>query len=452
MRITLFLVLLITFKVSKVLLDRNFPFNDAVDNVKDVFLREHNSLDIIHDMSLEAREIISNILIQNSDRFSAHVEDIENLISAKAVGRKRLLVFIIFDSVESFRRLNKTLNTKNFRRNGFTLMLLLNGAANQIGEIFDYFWNKNLYNVNVVVRNNMSSLTALTFMPFTDKKCGDTSVKVINEFDVQSGKWITPFNFPHKFKNLKGCKIVHAATEAAVVKESSGDSRGIEIDIINVIGNILNYKAKHIVSKGKGSVSVNGSGSGILKDIFDRKIDVTTGSLQLKRTLVFSESYPFTSDPLVLIIPPGVPFTPFEKLINAFSYEVWAAMFLVLLIAVLMLKLIPKQLQTILTNGEAKNSFLDLYNVFLGGSLNTNRLPSQGLLRYSLSIFMLYTLVLRTAYVGKLFLYLSSDIRHKEVSSVDDMMERNFTLYAYDSMIDRITDFRFFSRFVHTML
>lgn len=55
-------------------------------------------------------------------------------------------------------------------------------------------------------------------------------------------------------------------------------------------------------------------------------------------------------------------------------------------------------------------------------------LPGRNFSRYLLTLFILFCLVIRTAYQGKQFELLQKDIRPADVESIDEMIERNFTL------------------------
>lgn len=401
---------------------------DSIDNsLSNFFLHKDSNIEIIKEGTPQICEIVSNILTKNRERFTVQIIDNKALKN----NRRRFSAIIILDNAESFKKdFNIIFNINNFRPNGFYLIALINGSLEDSEAIFSMLWKKNYYNVNVILKT-VTNLTALAFLPFSEGKCGDTSPKVINHFN----------------ETLR-CKIIHSASISAVIKGAK-DYQGIEIDIVNAIGQNLNFTPIHKISKSKGKIIRNGSNiviTEIFKDLHDKKIDVTSGSLQLDRTELFSETYPFLSDPLVLIIPDGPLFTPLEKLYKTFSNKVWGAILVVFIVSVLLLKLLPKNFKAFVQIPKPRNLILQIINVFLGGSLETKQLPKQSFARYSLSIFLIYALVLRTVYVGILFLYLSSDVRHNEVSGVDEMIERNFTFYAYDSMFDRIVDYKFFNR------
>jgi hypothetical protein len=63
-------------------------------------------------------------------------------------------------------------------------------------------------------------------------------------------------------------------------------------------------------------------------------------------------------------------------------------------------------------------------------------LPARNFSRFILMMFLIFCLVNRNVYQGALYLFLQSDGRHKDIKSVDEMEERNFNYYVFESYID----------------
>lgn len=329
----------------------------------------------------------------------------------------------------------------------FFSIVYLEANLKDCNKIFKIFWDKKFFNVNVLSDSIDSETNLVTFMPFSDEKCENPTTKVINHFDLTAKKWVNMNYFPNKFKDLHRCKIVHETTLPSVIKSPNGEFRGKEIDIINLFGKILNFSAEHRVLKSFGNISKNGSGSGVLKNLFERKVQLTSGSLQLDRTVLFSESSPFFSDPLLLVIPPASSFSSFEKLYKTFDGEVWAGIVLVFAVAVVFNKAISRKFK--LFKNFKESFFVTMVYVFLGGSLQKSQIPNRSFTQIILTSFMLYSLVIRTAYVGILFKFLRNDLKQNDFDNVDQLIDEGFTFYAFESMYDRIVDFKFFNRQVY---
>lgn len=312
--------------------------------------------------------------------------------------------------------------------------------------ISDFFWSRKFYNVDVLLRPK-KKLELMTFFPFSVGKCGKPVVELINYFDTATRKFTNDSFYPNKFKNLHRCQLIFAAIQSFMVKKVEGEVRAAENEIVDTLEEILNFSQKTIYLESIGKVYGNGSGSGAMKELFANKIQALSASLQFDRTQVVTESLFIIIDPMVLIIPPGAPFSPFEILYLTFDDYVWASIVLAFVVKVLWVKLLSKIFKNALTDDAQRNfSLLNTFNSFLGGSLLTEHLPNAYFSRLAFTSFMLYALIIRTAYTGVLFDYISSDVTHREVTNVDEMIAKDFRFYAYDSLLTRLVDFNFYDR------
>ena len=58
-------------------------------------------------------------------------------------------------------------------------------------------------------------------------------------------------------------------------------------------------------------------------------------------------------------------------------------------------------------------------------------------------IFMIYWLILRSAYQGGIFQTLKSDAHKPEVDSIQNMIDKKFKFYLYESLAARLTNLSF---------
>lgn len=450
MNIKFFIFIFFNISFAKELFVKTFTqdseqaFINAVESaIKSAFPKHCETVDILQTKDSMSSDISSQAL-KNSFAVPVRVE-ILNFSRQKHFNR--FCVLIILKSAENFKNNEASFSLKSFNTQGYFMLVLLNGTVKDATDIFTTFWKKKIYNVFVILE--ISKITnALTFMPFSPGKCDKVSVVNLNQFDVVQNSWKRQFDFPKKFENLHACQIIHATTVAAVVESSRGNFRGTEIDILETLGREMNFTIEHKVMKILGRIDANGTGTGVMKDLYDGKFDIASGSLQLDRTKVFGVSYPFLSDSLILIIPPGNLFSPFEKLYKAFSWKVWIGIVAVFVIAIFSLNLVSKNFKRFLNIQSPHSSFFNIFNVFFGGSLPLKQVPTQHCTRYSMAVFMIYAMIIRTAYVAILFINMRSDVRHREVESLDEMIEKDFTFYIYEISFFKTTGFQFLERSV----
>lgn len=78
-----------------------------------------------------------------------------------------------------------------------------------------------------------------------------------------------------------------------------------------------------------------------------------------------------------------------------------------------------------------KHPLLNMLFVMLGGSLK--KLPARNFSRFLLATFSLFSLVIRSVYLGSLFIFLQSEAELKEVDSLDEMYNKGFHFLMYES-------------------
>lgn len=64
------------------------------------------------------------------------------------------------------------------------------------------------------------------------------------------------------------------------------------------------------------------------------------------------------------------------------------------------------------------------------------KLPIEQFPRLLLAMFLIFFLVMRSAYQGLLFKFLQTDSRNKAVESIDDMIEQEFDIFMYLSQLN----------------
>lgn len=406
------------------------------------FLLRNVDVNIIIAEDDSSNEIVSKVLAERNEKYTSRIENVVGLKEAQRVDRKKFLVLVVVENFKSLMDLGESLSTKSFSANAYFLIVVLeekSEKSEKAEKIFNWFWKKNFYNVNILM-DIEDCLAMLTFYPFTEGKCQEPTVEIINTFNATSRRWENNLYYPKKFKNLYQCKFIFATINQFVIQTGNGGIRVAEYDLVETFGRILNFSSKCEIIDTSRQISKNGSGP-MTANLLASKIHFAPATLQLERMQVLSGSYPFQSDPMVLIIPEGSPLTPLEKLYKTFDGYVWCSMFGVFVIVLILFKWVLNVKMT------STNTMLDLTNAFLGASILSHRLPVRHSSRFSLTIFMLYALIIRTAYVGILFQHIHSDVKHKEAADVDAMIDEDFTFYAYETLYVRLNNYKFYNRF-----
>lgn len=166
--------------------------------------------------------------------------------------------------------------------------------------------------------------------------------------------------------------------------------------------------------------------------------NLTIGKFSLSpiRNQFLDPSQAYYSSPLIMIIPPGKPFTSLENLMKPFKMLMWLTVICISIIAFTVIVILKWKFNETFTNfvlgSNNKHPFLNVLSVLLGVSLH--RTPNRNFARTLLCMFMLFCLVIRSSYQGALFEILKADNRENMVDTLDEMLAQNFDFYLSRSL------------------
>lgn len=157
------------------------------------------------------------------------------------------------------------------------------------------------------------------------------------------------------------------------------------------------------------------------------------------RNKYMSPSFPYTSMPFVLMVPPGKKYTAFEKLFRPFDLSVWIPIIIVFIVATIsitIIKLSSKTIRNIFFGPKIQSPYLNVLTVFVEGSIHV--IPTKSFARSLLLIFIIYSLIMRTLYQGGLIKNMQSDDRKPSLSSVDAMINKHFKFYVTTTEMEHV--------------
>ena len=85
--------------------------------------------------------------------------------------------------------------------------------------------------------------------------------------------------------------------------------------------------------------------------------------------------------------------------------------------------------------------YLNILNIFVGVSMSS--LPRRNFSRSLLMMFLLFSIVKRTLYQGALFQFIQGNDRHKEIQSIDELMQKNFKVFMLPSSLEHTNNMKF---------
>lgn len=370
---------------------------------------------------------------------------------------KRFFSIIFVGDFKSFIKFSDEIKHENFQFNGHFLIIFKEPAIEKIEIIFKTFWDKFIFNVNILVKAQSSSKALLfTFFPFNGESCGVTTPTIINDFDDESSRWRNGVFFPMKLRNLQNCSVKvgydksHASTSAKRLSNGTVNYSGVVVDILRGLATTLNFSiAMTEFSQGVGIFFDNKSATGLMNRAYIGDVNLIFGTLSLQKSRMeyLSDSRPIFSDNIILVIPKAILLGSFEKLLLPFEFFTWIAVLLLIFVACIVLtclKFFPVRIRDFVIGKAIRNNYLNLWNVLLGGS--QVKVPGRNFARFLLMSFVLFCLVMRSSYTGSLFNIMKKDINSREIENFDDLNRLGFTFYIYESLADRLKDETFIKR------
>lgn len=361
--------------------------------------------------------------------------------------RKRGTVFVIAQFKE-FETLFEKAAESLLKSSGLFIIILLNGEIREIQNIFQLLWSMQISNVNVIFGNSNGTISIETFMPFNLKSCNDTTPILINEY--RNGKFANGLDkfFPDKMKNLHNCSIrfsIFHNTEPYVIprRMPSGEYRysGRDISIIETLSENLNFRINYSYVGNDVYTCGNLSVDGPLRALLQGEADLSVSNWFQKINCLehFDSTSSYTGEQIIFIVPTPGMWSSLEKLMNPFSVKLWFLIFASFLIGSIVILLIKRRSnsdQEFVFGSGVVHPFFNMFIGFIGG--NQKVLPRTNFARFLVIMLLLMSLVLRTLYQG--MFYEQSHKRHKDIETIDEMVEQGFTFYTIHGFADLFRD------------
>ena len=258
---------------------------------------------------------------------------------------------------------------------------------------------------------------------FTEWQCRPEQLVEINQFSNLERKWKTEKFFRPRIENFYGCTLRIAfqflSSESDVPflqteldEDGYDNAEGAIVDMLDTLSTKLNFT--YIYGK---------------EDYTDESYyDFVIGA-SVHKSSDEESSYPIYSLADVFVVPPGELFTPWEKLFMPFDSPTWTWLVIVFAFAFLVILLIKWSKSTsmyeFVIGSNVTAPTLNVVAIFMG--IGQILLPQRNVSRFMFMSFILFCLIMRTAYQGKYFEFLTSDMRRKPIQTIEELREKNFT-------------------------
>lgn len=412
---------------------KSSPVSCVVNRIAKTLSESHNDLAIINFSkdedflsSLKLNSLHENNVPHRSQTLQVHLK--------VPIGIKFSTVFI-FDSVKTMSSFNDiAVLTNKYSRPIYIFMFCKEATIKEIEAIkdksvilqFEYF---------VVEEGNF--IRILTFVWYTEQKCDMAQLIEVNRFDKVTRTWQHDNIVIKKFQNFYKCKIVFGGAiknpfflhqHIVVAGKKMQYYSGLNCAIIKDSSKSLNYEISfnHLISN---------------EHYYNRdlRIDLEIKSTSLAAAYSYTNIYeggsafithPYLYGDELLAVPPGEEYTQFEKLVLPFDVITWALISLVFVVAfatIFLCNFIRQDWRDFLFGRNVTTESLNVTSIFFG--VGQSAVPRRNFARFLVMVFLIYCLIIRTAYQGTMFVLMQKNIRKLGVQSIEEMIEKNFTFY-----------------------
>lgn len=336
---------------------------------------------------------------------------------------------LLFDSRKLYKKFLFDVILDNLTARQFHFLVYYPGARKKHFKNME--WMRILQFQSILIRSSIG-FKLISIARYTQPRaCKSTRTIPINAFTTSSMNWTTNKFFSEPMKDFKNCSMLfgYAIDRPASYKSRGQNGKveniGYNVQLIKTIASKLKFKCKFTRPEetSYGQLIVPPS----------MEMNLVTKVLtpvNIRRTFT---TQPYVYETLSLLVPPGAAYSSFEKLFLPFEIEVWIWLAVTLVVAVAIItsvNLSPLAVQEFVFGANVSTPTMNLWVAMSG--LGQFILPKRNFARFILMMYILLCLVIRTAYQGKSFEFLQQTMLKKEVQTIQEMIDRNFTLYAAD--------------------
>ena len=384
------------------------------------------------------QQVIKNHFLKNSVKFyvickSKETKNIDKILkSISEVSDFRLIEFyeefdsrisaiVLLDSFLSFLEFETI--TESFEGNNDVLIYYNGMTAEEIKSNFPFHWNH--FRTYLIVEDNEIVLYGAPV--FTPQQCHMRQLVEINRFSTETQTWSTDKFFTTMIEDFFGCEVTFMLLKdisyTIAEDRKSYKLHGYLVKMVNALSTTLNFEIDYNLCEEE--------------DFKTDKGDFILTMVIIKELNDEHKSAPvFMSSAAVIVVPLGAPYTPLEKLLLPFDELTWILILTFFgtafaTVALLRFK-IMWSIKKRVVGPNVTTPGLNIFRILMG--ISTKILPKANIARFMMMNFILFCLIMRTAYQGKYFEFLTSIPRKKPITTFEELAEKNFPIY-YETIV-----------------
>jgi hypothetical protein len=274
---------------------------------------------------------------------------------------------------------------------------------------------------------------------FTENTCSELGSVRLNEYHVQNSSWKRPLKVEQNFENFHGCPII-------MMKEYENYPNTLLIKkVLDVIAHLHNATFLHI---DKNHELARLENFDTLFDPYRLFFKLTDKNITKLHPVTFkpfmnnleefgfglTDSFdmtkPYGFEEIVVVVTPGDLYTSFEKILLPFDETTWYYLIITFssaFLMILVINLLPLSFRNIVYGVNVQTPAFNVIGTFFG--IGQIQLPRGNFGRIILLFYIMFCLVIRTAYQGVQFEMLTKEMRRPPVQTLDEIFDKDYKLY-----------------------
>ncbi|KAL7017007.1 hypothetical protein ACKWTF_010225 [Chironomus riparius] len=372
-------------------------------------------------------------------------------VNAMGTGSSRRTCVVDVRTYSEFKIFLANISPDKFVYQGYYLIVLTKGEIDEIQDIFADLWKLEIYNVIVIFEDDYGHVAVLTFFPFrSSTDCSNTTPVLINKFI--NGTFTRGLSniFLNKMENLQHCEIrvsTSARSTPYIFLKTGQDGitrfYGRDYELILALSQGMNFKINFTYIGYHGYSLINGTMTDALGALQNNDADLAIADFWLKpyRLKFFDASSSYISEQLAFVFPTPGELISLDRLHYPLELPIWLLLIVYLLIGTVTIFLINRQSRNVQHFVIGRKVRYPYFNIWIGILGTTqHRLPGRNFSRFLLMNFLIFTLVMRAAYQGKMYYFLQSNMRYPEPQSIQDMIDHDYEFEFFQGHLDLVAD------------
>jgi hypothetical protein len=371
----------------------------------------------------ERRREISIVNFGNDSKIVNSIVPKESNLTFKVLNRKAKKMeinymndsgILIFDSVQNLKDFNELVLFTNRGPQAYEFFIYCQNAKFKDIESLVEGKAHKLLHLQYFLIDEKKSLKLLTFIWYSPETCDKKQLIEVNSFDKKTKTWRHETFTIRKFDNFFGCSLVFKPNRIDREKHYNKALKKLLLDL----SKILNFTYKVRTNETKGYL--------VAALMCYQKICPYDNCKDIV-------SYPFVSTFDYLAVPSGELLSGYEKLLLPFDVYVMVMIvvtFVAAFTTILIISYTNDTIRNFVFGRNVRSPVLNVVRIFFGDSQTI--LPRRNFARFLLIVYLFYCLIIRTAWQGKLFEFLQKEIRKRQVTSTDEMVETGMEIHLGD--------------------